>query len=163
MPPRTQAGGGAPPRAIKIVAPGAEADFLAPLAVEALWGCGPKTTERLREMGVSTLGDLARWPTRDLVRRFGKHGYDLGQRARGIDERIVESTFVTKSVGHSSTFLRDQREALPIRRKLRDLAERVGSAFAPPAPARPDRDAHAALVGFHDGHAPDDAADGRQR
>ena len=119
-------GGDAPPRAIKIVAPGAEADFLAPLAVEALWGCGPKTTERLREMGVSTLGDLARWPTRDLVRRFGKHGYDIAQRARGIDERIVESSFVTKSVGHSSTFLRDQREARPIRRKLRDLAERVG-------------------------------------
>ncbi|MCY4525865.1 MAG: DNA polymerase IV [Anaerolineaceae bacterium] len=118
--------GDAPPRAIKVIPPGAEADFLAPLAVENLWGCGPKMTESLREMGVTTIGELASRPVRDLIRRFGEFGYDLGQHARGIDERIVESTFVTKSVGHSSTFLRDQREALPIRRKLRDLVERVG-------------------------------------
>lgn len=118
--------GDVPPRAVKVIPPGGEADFLAPLAVEELWGCGPKTTERLREMGVTTIGELARRPLRELMRRFGKYGYELGQHARGIDERIVASTFVTKSVGHSSTFLRDQREALTIRRKLRDLVERVG-------------------------------------
>ncbi len=118
--------GDVPPRAIKVIAPGAEAGFLAPLAVDDLWGCGPKTTERLRAMGVTTISELARWPARDLIRRFGKYGYELGQHARGIDELIVETSFVTKSVGHSSTFLRDQRESLRIRRKLRDLVEGVG-------------------------------------
>lgn len=118
--------GDVPPRAIKVVAPGMEADFLAPLPVDDLWGCGPKTTERLRAMGVTTIGALARWPARDLIRRFGKYGHELGQHARGIDERIVESSFVTKSVGHSSTFLRDQRESLRICRKLRELVDNVG-------------------------------------
>lgn len=118
--------GDAPPRAIRVIAPGDEADFLAPLAVEDLWGCGPKTAERLRATGINTIGELARRPPRELMQRFGRHGYELGQRARGIDERVVESSFAAKSVGHSSTFQRDQREALPIRRRLRDLVERVG-------------------------------------
>ena len=118
--------GGVPPRAIKVIPPGAEADFLAPLAVEELWGCGPQTTKRLRAMGVTTIGALARWPLRDLIRRFGKYGHELGLHARGVDERIVETSFPIKSVGHSSTFLRDQSEGLIVRRKLRELAERVG-------------------------------------
>ena len=36
-----------------------------------------------------TIGDIARWPEADLVRRFGKNGYDLAQHARGIDNRPV--------------------------------------------------------------------------
>ena len=118
--------GDIPPRAIRVIAPGAEADFLAPLPVQDLWGCGPKTTEQLHAMGVTTIDELARRPLRDLIRRFGSYGHELGRHARGIDERMVESTFVTKSVGHSSTFLSDQRESLLIRRKLRELVDNVG-------------------------------------
>jgi DNA polymerase-4 len=67
-----------PPNAITVVPPGQEADFLAPLPVEMLWGVGPKTAARLAELNILTIGDLARWPDDELVRRFGKNGHDLG-------------------------------------------------------------------------------------
>src|SRR5439155_17844702 len=80
---------GGPPNAITVAPAGKEAEFLAPLPCEELWGVGPKTAERLAALGLHTIGDLARWPAADLARRFGKNGHDLAQHARGIDLRPV--------------------------------------------------------------------------
>ncbi|MDX9956753.1 MAG: hypothetical protein RBT75_21830 [Anaerolineae bacterium] len=73
--------------AITVVPPGEETAFLAPLPVADLWGVGPKTALQLTALGIATIGDLARWSPADLIRRFGEHGRDLAQRARGEDER----------------------------------------------------------------------------
>jgi DNA polymerase-4 len=95
------------PRAICVVPFGEEAAFLAPLSVSALWGVGPKTAVRLNDLGIETIGDLAKWPERDLVRRFGKHGYELSQHARGIDKREIVTERESKSVSSETTFVRD--------------------------------------------------------
>ena len=50
-----------------VVPPGAEAAFLEPLAVDMLWGVGPKTAAKLAGYGIKTIGDIARWPPADLV------------------------------------------------------------------------------------------------
>src|SRR6266498_1996351 len=42
------------PHAICVVPPGDEATFLAPLPATALWGVGPRTAERLAELGMHT-------------------------------------------------------------------------------------------------------------
>ena len=68
---------GAAPNAITIVPPGHEQEFLAPLPVQALWGVGPKTAQRLAELGVLTIGELASYPSAELVRLFGKSGHQL--------------------------------------------------------------------------------------
>jgi DNA polymerase-4 len=47
------------PQAICVVPPGEEAAFLAPLPATALWGVGPKTAEKLAELGMHTIGDIA--------------------------------------------------------------------------------------------------------
>ena len=66
--------------------PGAEAAFLAPLPISRLWGVGPSTATALRDFGVATIGDLAgRSIESALVRRFGKHGASLVDRAHGLD------------------------------------------------------------------------------
>jgi DNA polymerase-4 len=60
------------PCAITVVPPGAEADFLAPLPVQALWGIGPKSAESLNSLGITTIGDLASMRDSDLSALFGK-------------------------------------------------------------------------------------------
>lgn len=115
-----------PPNAIKVVPPGQEAEFLAPLPSRALWGVGPKTAERLAELGLITIGDIAGWPEADLARRFGKNGYDLARRAKGIDERPVETERETKSISQEVTFARDVSDGQLLRQRLRKQAGEVG-------------------------------------
>jgi DNA polymerase-4 len=115
-----------PPNTIKVVSPGQEAAFLAPLPVRELWGVGPKTEEQLATMGIFTIGDLAAQPETDLARKFGKLGNDLSQRAKGLDDRPVETEHEAKSVSHETTFARDITDGEKLRQVLRHLSEQVG-------------------------------------
>jgi hypothetical protein len=67
-----------------ICASGAERRFLAPLAVDLL-AIDERVGERLRLLGVTTLGDLARLPHGAFVRRFGPHAAHWHACARGED------------------------------------------------------------------------------
>ncbi len=116
---KSRAGHGDYPRAITIVPPGQEAAFLAPLPVRALWGVGPKTEARLHALGITTIGQLAAYPSRELIRQLGKHGWDLSQRARGIDPRPVQSQRgQAKSISQETTFPRDVSDGRLLERTL---------------------------------------------
>jgi len=117
---------GGPPNAIQVVPSGQEVEFLAPLPVMMLWGVGPKTATRLEELGIKTMGDLARWPEADLARRFGKVGHELSRHARGLDDRPIVTTREAKSISQETTFVRDIRDGVLLRRTLRSLADQVG-------------------------------------
>jgi protein ImuB len=65
---------------------GDPAAFVAPLSLELL-DCGPDVRERLRLLGVTTLGELAALPHGPFVRRFGPAAAGWHDRARGIDRR----------------------------------------------------------------------------
>jgi DNA polymerase-4 len=95
------------PGGLTIVQPGEEATFLAPLPVRVLWGIGPVTAGKLAEMGIATVGDLARIPAADLQARFGKHGRAMARQAQGIDERQVQTEREVKSISQERTFARD--------------------------------------------------------
>lgn len=95
------------PFAIQVVPPGEEATFLAPLPADALWGIGPKTAEKLAGLGIHTVGDITRYPLRELIRLFGQTGSELHFRAQGIDHSPVHITHETKSISHEETFARD--------------------------------------------------------
>lgn len=114
------------PNAIKVVPPGEEAAFLAPLAITELWGVGPKTAQRLATLGIHTIGDLAAWPQEEITRRFGAHGASIARHARGIDERDVETSHETKSISQETTFNRDVTSAKTLYRVLRQQADSVG-------------------------------------
>ena len=62
------------------------AAFVAPLPLELL-AIDPAVVERLRLLGVTTLGELAALPHGPFVRRFGAAAAAWHDRARGIDER----------------------------------------------------------------------------
>jgi DNA polymerase-4 len=122
---KSSAYAGGPPYAITVVPPGHEAEFLAPLPAIALWGIGPKTAARLAEDGLNTIGDLARCPQADLVKRFGKNGYEISQHARGIDDRPVETYRETKSVSREVTFAKDVVDPQVLNATLKELSESV--------------------------------------
>jgi DNA polymerase-4 len=117
---------GVPPQAIKVVHPGEEADFLAPLPTKALWGIGPKTAERLAELGIRTIGDIARTPKEDLTVYLGKFGEDLGKRAIGIDDSPIHTSHGVKSVSNETTFARDVADVQVLHETLHSLSESVG-------------------------------------
>jgi len=114
------------PDGLVVVPPGEEASFLAPLPIGRLWGVGEQTAVALREYGVRTIGDLAALAPDLLVRRFGKHGASLAERARGIDaDRVVGGGDPAKSIGHEHTFDVDTSDRETIERTLLGMAEGV--------------------------------------
>lgn len=113
------------PDGLVVVAPGDEADFLAPLGIGRLWGVGEKTAVALAEYGVTTIGDLAALPRDVVIRRFGKHGASLVERARGIDADPVHEGDPAKSVGHEHTFDVDTSDPEVIERTLLAMADGV--------------------------------------
>lgn len=100
-------------------------EFLWPLPVEKLWGVGPKTKTLLSQLGIRTVGDLAKIPLPDLSARFGQFGKHLYELSHGIDDRSVETEEEIKSVSHEHTFERDTQNREEIDEVLLYLSEKV--------------------------------------
>ena len=115
------------PDALVVVEPGTEAAFLAPLPIQRLWGVGERTAAALSELGVTTMGQLAELPSDLLVRRFGRHGATLADRARGIDDDPVGDGDAVKSVSHEHTFDVDTNDPVLIDKTLLAMADGVAS------------------------------------
>ncbi len=95
------------PNGIFTVHPDRALDFVGSLPVEKLWGVGPKTANRMHEMGVFTGAQLRRISFEHLVQVFGKMGRVYYDFSRGIDNRPVVVAYERKSVGCERTFLED--------------------------------------------------------
>lgn len=95
------------PNGIFTVHPDRALDFVGSLPVEKLWGVGPKTANRMHEMGVFTGAQLRRISCEHLVQVFGKMGHVYYDFSRGIDNRPVVVAYERKSVGCERTFLED--------------------------------------------------------
>lgn len=105
---------------------GAEEKFLAPMPVEAMPGIGFQIGERLRGMGILTLGQLAAIPPNLLRASFGIYGPFLRAKARGEDTWELEVTEVIKSIGKQETLEQDVSDWPVIKQKLFELIEKVG-------------------------------------
>jgi DNA polymerase IV len=97
-----------------------------PLPVRKLVGVGPKTEARLRELGVSTIGELAAVPLATLVARFGPaHGDHLQRAARGIDDSPLITRWEPKSMSRETTFDTDVAEGRMLEDALTHLTRDV--------------------------------------
>jgi DNA polymerase IV len=113
------------PDGLTEIAPGAELEFLRPLPIEALWGVGPKTAERLRAHGITTIADLERVGRPALEHWFGSSGVHLHELAHAMDPREVVPSRDRKQISHEDTYAVDVVGEAAIRRKLLSQATRV--------------------------------------
>ncbi len=103
-------------------------EIVYPLPVGDLLYVGPATKEKLRRVGITTIGALAESPVEFLHRRLGKMGIVLHTFANGRDVSPVQSTEYVptiKSVGNSATTPRDLVNNEDVRLMLLLLAESV--------------------------------------
>jgi len=115
------------PDGLVVVRPGTELDVLHPLPVTRLGGVGPATAERLHQVGVKTVGDLAAKSLADLVALAGRaHGAGLYALARAEDDRAVVPDREAKSVSAEATFERDLTDLAVLGREIDAMAARVG-------------------------------------
>lgn len=101
--------------------------FLAPLPVRKLLWVGRKTEQKLRVMGIKTIGDLARHDPMVLAEAFGVIGTQLYLMAHGIDKSKVEERSQIKSISRDTTFEEDTSDFNLVLNTLNRLAEEVHS------------------------------------
>jgi len=116
------------PDGLRIVPPDQLLGFLHPLPVTRLWGVGDTTREVLATMGLSTIGDVARYPEAALVGRLGATtGHHLAALARGEDHRPVVAERDPVTIGHQETFDDDLSDKGELAVLLLDQADRVAA------------------------------------
>jgi DNA polymerase-4 len=94
------ASGVAKPDGLLVVPLGGELEFLHPLAVEHLWGCGPVTARKLHERGISIVRELAQMDVEALIEIVGKAmGHHLHALANDRDPRHVQVGRRRHSIG----------------------------------------------------------------
>ena len=112
------------PNGLFVIQPHEVHDFLLPLPVGRIPGVGKVTEQRMKSLGIATVGDLYSRDLPALEDNFGSYGHRLYELARGIDNSPVVSNRVSKSISAEDTFPVD----LPLadtEPKIRLLAEKV--------------------------------------
>src|SRR5258707_716470 len=104
--------GKAKPHGMLFAVPGQEAKLLAPLDVRDIPGVGKVTEQKLRALGVLTVGDLAHFEERFLEEHLGKWGLALAGKARGEDaggwfDGVIGELEAAKSISHEHTYDQD--------------------------------------------------------
>jgi DNA polymerase-4 len=113
------------PDGLVVVRDGEVESFLAQLPIRRLWGIGEATEQRLRRLGIRTVGELAGYPRESLIKQFGQGGEQLSDLAHGIDERPVQTEREAKSLSSEITFEEDIGDYDQLEAVLFDLSEQV--------------------------------------
>ena len=113
------------PDGLTVVYPYNLAKFLEPLEVNKVAGIGPKTHERLKEMGIDTLGQLAKADVKKLVEKFGVNGQWMWDVANGRDEELVIPRGDHISISTETTLDRHTSNKAKIVKMLYDLVDEI--------------------------------------
>ncbi len=99
--------GEAKPNGLVQIEAGKEAEFLAPLPINAMPGIGKATGREMNRLGFKTLGQIAAADESFLKQHFGTWGSEFKKLALGIDDSLVVPYSDPKSIGHETTFEHD--------------------------------------------------------
>jgi DNA polymerase IV len=116
----------AKPDGLLVVAPDRELEFLHPLPVERLWGVGQVTARKLRERGLTSVGEVAECSEAALVAMLGRaSGRHIHALAHNRDPRPVQAGRRRRSIGAQRALGRRPRAPQEISSALIALVDRV--------------------------------------
>jgi DNA polymerase IV len=100
--------------------------LLAVLPVGKIPGIGEKTAQVLAGLGVKTAADVLKFPPEFWLKRLGKSGAHLYQRAQGIGSATVTPHHEPKSCSAEDTFAADTDDLEELKKWLLHQAESIG-------------------------------------
>jgi DNA polymerase-4 len=117
------------PNGIKLISPDMIPEILLPLPVKSVHGIGPKSTEKLNNIGIYTVEDLYNLSEEFLVELFGKWGSDIYDRIRGIDNRKINTERERKSLGTETTFSESTKDKNTLKSYLHDFSIEISDSL----------------------------------
>ena len=114
------------PRGLTVVYPGTEYAFLAPLPLRCMSGIGPRSETRLKDLGLTTLGDVAEADPALLRPIFGVNTKMMQERCRGTERAPIEREADTKSVSNEMSFAQDLSSREDVKAAIEMMADKVG-------------------------------------
>jgi DNA polymerase-4 len=117
------------PDGLKVIRQSEFLDYFGEREVGVLWGVGEKTSEKLRNLGINKVIELAGFPEETLRSLFGEYGTYLKMTANGMDDSAVIPYYNgidPKSIGHEYTLPSDTANRRFLLSTLLRLSEQVG-------------------------------------
>ena len=105
-------------------------DFVAGLSVSKLHGVGKVTAARMKQLGIETCSELRKLDSEQLRRHFGSFGERLKELSLGIDNRVVQTERIRKSVSVENTYATDLPSLASCLAELPDLLQRLEQRLA---------------------------------
>jgi len=115
------------PDGLTVIDPQQVERTLADLPIGRMWGVGPATERKLRDVGITTFRDLQRYPAEVLTAVLGTHAGRMVALSRGEDDREVVPDSGAKSISQEQTFANDVEDAENVRDVLLAQCEHVGA------------------------------------
>jgi len=114
------------PNGLTVIKPEEVEHFFFPLPIRRLIGVGIKTEERMYDMGINTIGDLARFDVQRLIDIFGKKlGTYFHNASHGLDNDPVEEKGEAESFSRIATLKQDSHGLVLILEKTDQLCEEI--------------------------------------
>ncbi|MBK0347244.1 DNA polymerase IV [Aerococcaceae bacterium zg-ZJ1578] len=113
------------PKGITLVTPEQAVTFLKQLPIEKFYGVGKKSVGHFHELGIKTGEDLYNTSFDTLIQHFGKMGYSLYHKVRGVHDAPVSNQRSRKSIGRERTFSQFLEQEAQVLDHIQRLCERV--------------------------------------
>ncbi len=115
------------PDGLTVIEPDRIQQTLVGLPISRMWGVGPATEKKLRDLGITTFGDLQQYPPDVLETLLGAHARRMAALSRGEDQREVVPDGRAKNISQEQTFALDLQDAQAVRDVLLGQVEQVGN------------------------------------
>ncbi len=113
------------PNGMTIVTPDQAQKFIDELPIGKFFGIGKVTEKRMKALGINNGRDLREYDRYRLRDIFGKLGEYYHAIACGVDDRVVNSNRIRRSIGKETTLPEDISDRAMMMEILREIASKV--------------------------------------